>query len=259
MSFGELKNGAESQTRWFERNTQGGASLRIAMTHYNVNNLQKRVPVVGLVSRKSQQFMNLFTDPLSRASKQDGAYVISAHTHTPRPEVHERRFRIGCAAGARDCKPSRLSVAELNVGSTSDYSNYAAVVKLAPSAGSKGALHFTPMQPKRERCFAIWQDIEGHSFPKNVPIRGGLSNRGWAAIGADRPNRHAYRGFGWDDAQAVWANLDSYMKLRKERIYAECVGLYAAATEYGVDPVTGDRFASAPRGSHKASGADRYP
>ena len=258
MSFGEL-NGIESQTSWFERNARNPVEMRVALTHYTVDSLQKRIPIVGLISRKSQRFMNLFTDPATRRSNQNDAYVISAHTHTPRVDVHERPFRVGCSSSEPGCRVAHLRVAELNIGSTSDYSNYAAVVKLAPSHGAKGALHYEKLGADSGSCLGIWKDVEDHSFPNKLPLAAEGSNRGWAALAADRAHRHAYRRFGWEEAKAVWANLDSFAGREENGRAAECIGLYAAAIEYGIDPVTGRAFAPPPAQSHQPSGQDRYP
>jgi hypothetical protein len=258
MSFGKLNNGAQSQTSWFEQSTKEPVRLRVAMTHYNVESLQKKDPLLGRISRKSQRFMNLFTDPDTRASKQDGAYVISAHTHTPRIEVHKRPFRIGCTAGDRGCSPLRLEIAELNIGSTSDYSNYAAMVKLVPPGGVKGALHYKRLGAEPAECLDIWKEVAGHSFPRSVP-EAPPAKTGWAALGTGRLNRLAYQYFNWDDADAVWDRLDVHLKGRELGKEAECIGLYAAAMEYGIDPATGAAFAPKPPKSHQPTGGDRYP
>lgn len=223
MSFGAEREGIPSQTGWFMRNASNPVAMRIAMTHYHVRGLMKNIEGFVL-SRKSQEFMSLFTTPEApRKPNQNGAYVISAHTHKPKINVGPRRFSVACGMFRCD-QTQRFSVGEMNVGSTTDYSNYSTLVWLAPEANGPGALSYRRIELDRSRCPALYAELD----------RDGR----WASFGIDPSDRGNYRSFGFDRVRRLGEALKSYVGTDANR--ANCIGLFAAALEKkGIDPYTG--------------------
>jgi predicted phosphodiesterase len=224
MSFGEDRLGVASQTKWFERNASGPVSMRVALTHYDVTGLMKNIQGFALSSR-SQQFMNLFITPQApRKAVQNGAYVISGHTHNPEFVVAPRVFNVAC--GLLNCQPGNtFSVTELNVGSTTDSSNYSGLVRLLPSTNGPGSVYYSKVRTPEGACEAVAKDIEAKRFPN--AFNG--EQTGWKALGID-PDRIAwYRDFTFEQMQPMWANLDAYAGADATK--ANCIGLYAAELE----------------------------
>jgi hypothetical protein len=206
-----------SQTRWFERNAAEPVTMRVAMTHYNVSALRKKVPFVGAIADYTQRFMDLFTAPgAPRAIKQDAAFVVSAHTHNPEHRERTTQIRVRCDPTEKGCAPDqRFSIDELNVGSTTDYSNYSTLVHLAPAVGRTGDLFYERVEIDRSACPAVFAELD--------------KDNGWAALGIDRRRRHNYRDFDVDQVRRIWKHVEEFSRGDKTR--ANCIGIYAAALE----------------------------
>lgn len=204
-----------SQTRWFELNASEPVAMRVAMTHYNVSALQKKVPFLGAVANYTQRFMDLFTAPgMRRAVKQDAAYVISAHTHRPMHRERTTTIRVRCDKTEDGCAPTqRFSIEELNVGSTTDFSNYSTLVHLAP--GQAGEVFYERAEIDVSGCKAVYDELDRQNL--------------WAELGINRRKRHNYRNFTEDQVRAVWRNLAKFSNGDQAR--ANCVARYAAALE----------------------------
>ena len=227
MSFGVLP-GEEtlSQTSWFDRHASKDLPLRIALSHYDVTSLTKRVGPIQL-SRKSQRYADLFLggengrDPL-----QEHAYAISAHTHSKDNSVKDIGFRLDC--GLFFCRPGgNVSITELNIGSTTDFANYATLVKISP----ENTLSYQRIEGASDSCRDVYDKLEAFDFSK--PFRD--SSRGWGAIGIDDDKRYAYRDFTFAELAPLWANLEEFVG--EDPRTARCIGLYAAAIEHGADPM----------------------
>lgn len=206
-----------SQTRWFERNAAEPVAMRVAMTHYDVSGLRKKFPLVGAIANYTQRFMDLFTAPgAPRAVNQDAAFVVSAHTHNPAHRERSARIKVKCDPVGGRCAPvQRFSIDELNVGSTTDYSNYSTLVHLVPARGSPGDLFYERVGIDTAACRALFEQLDKEG--------------GWAAIGIDRRNRHNYRRFDVERVRAVWTRIEELS--RGDPARANCIGLYAAALE----------------------------
>ena len=228
MSFGSRPpSDTPSQTSWFERHARSFVAMRVALTHYDVPGLRKNVPFLGRISRRSQRFMDIFSRPgQPRRPNQQAAYVISAHTHRAVLDQSNRPFIIRCDDVGDGCGPAqRLSVSELNVGSTTDYSNYATLVRLEPHRDASGSLFYDRLDLDSSMCRAIYADIASHSFPNPVDS----TDTGLLALGINVDSRFSYRRFDYTAVQSVWANLESYVQ--QDRSRANCIGLLAAALE----------------------------
>lgn len=227
MSFGIRRGAVPSQTGWFQENAGDMVPVRVALTHYNVPGLRKSVPIFGTISSQSQQFMTLFSTPGSpRTANQQAAYVISAHTHDPDLRHAERRFRVGCRS--RGCEERQLlTVDELNIGSTTDFSNYSVMARVVTAAGTGGDIFYERVETEQAGCADLYAEVENHTFPYS--FRG--QNQGWRAIGVNRGDRHNYRRFALNEMRPIWANLESYAGSDAHR--ANCIGLVAAALEKG--------------------------
>ena len=233
MSFGaEPRDGVVSQTRWFEDNTGGRLPLRVALSHYDLPGLRKNVPLVGAVSKKSQQFMSLFTrGEAVRTPNQDSAFMISAHTHRPRPLSRPTTFATACGRFRCD-RDQRFSIAELNVGSTTDYSNYSTLVQVDARPGSPAALYYKRIDSEPRGCGDVYADLSLFRFARKFR---GRHDQGWPAIGIDPATRHNYRRFTFAELADLWANLEQFAGADARK--ANCIGLYASALEKGVDPL----------------------
>jgi hypothetical protein len=206
-----------SQTRWFERNAAEPVAMRVAMTHYNVSALRKKVPFFGAIADYTQRFMDLFTVPgAPRAINQDAAYVVSAHTHNPEHKERTTPIKVICDKTRRGCaRTQRFRIDEVNVGSTTDFSNYSTLVHLVPADGRAGDLFYERAEIDRTACKAIYEELD--------------KDDGWADLGIDRQARHNYRRFTSEQVRAVWTKVGEFSRGDPER--ANCIGLYAAALE----------------------------
>lgn len=221
-----------SQTTWFDRNASGYVKLRVALSHYDLAGLTKNLPLIGPVSHKTQLYMNLFTDGAqTRTPIQDEAYVATGHTHVREIKSKSFTFKMDCGR-FRCAKTNRFGITELNVGSTTDYSNYATIARFEFGKGLAGGLSYSRVEGEPDGCADIWDAISVQPFPRKLL---GLYDRGWKAIGIDRAKRTNYHKFGPSDVQDLWANLDAYAGNDAHR--ANCIGRYAAAVEAGVDPL----------------------
>ena len=227
MSFGRDASRILSQTDWFASHAGDHVPMRVALMHYDVPSLEKRV--FGLVlSRLSQRFMDLFSvSGNPRRPRQDAAVAISAHTHNKLHVVKPRRFLVGCKGSG--CEPrQKLELVEINIGSTTDFSNYATVVHLQPGAGATSTTRYTRVEAIKEGCRDVYQEVARTSFPNAFQ---GKYNRGWRAIGINPRDPHAYRHFEFNELTALWLNLERFggANLRK----AACMGRFAAMLEDG--------------------------
>lgn len=216
MSFGDSLKGLKSpsQTNWFVKNTQSGVAMRIALSHYNISKLK----FPGL--KYSQQFSNIFTTTDdSRKPKQDAAFVVTGHTHTQELEKVRTGFKIRSLNKI-------LWLNELNIGSTTDYSNHAALLELRPgSVGDKPAIGYVRLALDEAGCSRTYADIEKHTF--SYPVRG--ETQGWKGIGIDARKRTNYRKFNDSDIRNVRLNLDAFAGEDPAR--AICIGLRASIIE----------------------------
>lgn len=233
MSFRDDEStGLLSQTGWFDRNASEQASLRIALSHYDVAGLTKRVPLVGKASSKSQMYMNLFTDDNVEVRKpiQDSAYVVTGHTHVRKIKGNQFQFKMDC--GPIRCAPTnRFRIRELNVGSTTDYSNYATIAQFQFANAAEPSLGYRRVQIEPTECAAVWNEVATHQFPNALS---GHGNVGWLAIGVNKRKPTNYHSFRLDDVQKLWENLDEFVGTDQRK--AACIGLYAAAVEVKIDP-----------------------
>jgi len=233
MSFrDDAKRQIVSQTTWFDGNASDRRDLRVGLSHYDVASLTKHLPVVGRVSAKTQMYMQLFTRPAGETvneASQDLAYVVSGHTHVR--EIDGKLFTFKMDCGPILCaRTNRFGIRELNVGSTTDYSNYATIAQFDFGKVPAGNLSYRRVESEPEGCDTIWTEVGDYRFPNALQGK----DQGWAAIGIDRGNRHSYDRFVLADVQRLWANLDAYAGTDAHK--ANCIGLYAAAVEAGVDP-----------------------
>ena len=235
MSFrDEAGQSIPSQTKWFEDNSAPGATMRIAMMHYDLGALQKSLPVMGYVSSKAQKFANIFTaapaagaeSPL-RTRKQDSAYVLSAHTHAKEIGNITTQFKVKCKLWYPDCKGKQsFLVREINTGSTTDVSNYATIFGLQPrEAGRVTDLLFERLSADRQQCDRVNAVVANHMFRNPV---GGVE-KGWAAIGVTASNPHAYRDYGDADLRNIFHNLDDLAG--ENAAMSVCIGLESARVE----------------------------
>jgi UDP-2,3-diacylglucosamine pyrophosphatase LpxH len=231
MSFqDDAAKGILSQTSWFDRNASQPVDLRVGLSHYDVAGLTKRLPLVGKASSKTQMYMKLFTnDAATREPIQTSAYVVTGHTHVREAEGKLFLFKTKC--GNFSCaQTDRFRIRELNVGSTTDYSNYATFAQFQFAKGSEQKLGYARIETNPAECADVWSAMPGQEFPNS--LQG--STRGWLAIGIDRNKPTSYHGLQLKDAQQLWRNLDWYAG--KDQHKANCIGLYAAAVEVDVDP-----------------------
>ena len=136
--------------------------------HYNVTAVEKRLPVVGSISKLSKYLADLFTSPGNpRSSRQAAAFFISAHTHNYYYTVAPRVMTVGC--GHQGCEPEqRFRVTELNIGSTTDFSNYSTLADLRPASGAPGEIRYLRMKTEPEGCADVYARLEATVFPKEV-------------------------------------------------------------------------------------------
>lgn len=234
MSFGDPQGGVPSQTRWFEQNAGNQVAMRVALTHYDLRSLRKYVPMIPRpVGIWSQQFINLFTRPgTPRQPAQDAAYVISAHTHATDHNLRRPIFSIRCRIIYPNCRgAARFSVNELNIGSTTDNTNYSTIARLVPSTtGGGGSIHYARIPTSTAGCDLVHTDIEGRSFPHPVA----RNREGWKALGIDPRSPRNYRRFSLADIRNVFANLSEYAGADEAR--SRCIALRASAIEGGAYP-----------------------
>jgi len=206
-----------SQTTWFERNAAEPVAMRVALTHYDVSALRKKIPLAGAIANYTQRFMDLFTAPgAPRAIKQDAAYVVSAHTHNPKHRERTTQIKVKCDKVGSRCAPTqRFSIDELNVGSTTDFSNYSTLIHLAPVRRSAGDLFYERVEIDSSACRSVYDELD--------------KKDGWAAIGINRKDRYNYRKFNHARIQEIWARIAEFS--RGEPARANCIGRYAAALE----------------------------
>lgn len=232
MSFRD-EDGARwpSQIRWFERNaSQPSTGFRLAVSHYDVASLRKALPILGRVSAKSGRFADLFVGPPDSAGirqpLQHSAFVISGHTHVKQIDPKLFTFKLDC--GKWRCQPTnQFQLRELNVGATTDFSSYATVAQFDLNPAGKGQLRYRRVDADSSQCRSLYDEIAKKRFPSTV--RG--KDVGWKALGVYQD----YATFRMRDLEAVWQNLKLVSNSDPARV--ECIGLYAAAEESGVDPV----------------------
>ncbi|MFC3711239.1 hypothetical protein ACFOMD_01565 [Sphingoaurantiacus capsulatus] len=225
MSFGAPRNGIISQTGWFEGHVARRVDMRIALMHYDVEALRKKLPGVGAISKKSQQFMNLFTRDDATPLQAD-AYAVSAHTHAQGLGVFRTPFSLQC--GTIFCRPGdRPAIKELNVGSTTDHPSLSAVLRWNVASETDGGLRYEVIRPATTSCRAIEADLLAYHFPR--PVGADSAQTGWAALGIKRAVPNSYHGFKDADLKSIWENLSAFVKGETKR--GVCVGLEAAAVE----------------------------
>lgn len=218
MSFIDLE-GATSQTTWL--NTQGEQSLAsgatpdvlVALTHYDVPSLRKKVIIP--VSRQTQRIGDIFSKN-GRKYYRDAPFVLSGHTHTRRT----KRFSTGIVEDRKEV----VRLEELNIGSTTDYPSLSAVARFGRN-GARAAMSYEALTPSRESCDAILSELESTPFPNAVS---GMA-RGREAVALSRTRRTAYRFLNATAAQAVFANIDAFVRGSSRR--AVCLGLEGGAME----------------------------
>lgn len=222
MSFGPARAGLPSQTSWFA-DAATPVAVRVGLSHYDLPSLRKNLFGIPL-SLKSQRLMDLFVDPTGRP-RQSAAWFISGHTHVEANSRQASVFSTKC--GLLTCTPGHSwTLHELNVGSTTDFGNEAALVRI--SAGGDGAppsLRTTDMAADRSGCPPVWRAIAEHRFPRAV--RGVTT--GWGALGVSL-RAQDYQTYGETEHADVAANLASFVR---EPPQAVCIGLKAAAVEKG--------------------------
>lgn len=232
MSFGERAGEATpSQTSWFDSNASEQVAVRIALSHYNLVKLSKNLEVLRL-SHKVQRFGDIFLGGGNpQAPIQGGAYLISAHTHYPKTTVEPITLKLKCNAFA--CQPfgPRVRFKELNIGSTTDYSNYAVLAQLAKGAESGFDLHYRRVDSEPPSCADVYSEMADFKFDRKFL---GLHGEGWKAVGIDTEDPVSYRKYEYEELAALWANLEQFA--REDIRRATCVGLYSAAIEAEEDP-----------------------
>lgn len=226
-----------SQTYWFKQYATSSVDqkgIRIALTHYNLGSLKRNVPFIKfgdrrrIGSRKSQRFSRLFTDENPTRNKlQEFAYVLSGHTHNSVIEEAEPIFMEGCfpLIPGLCSRHNRFKIKELNVGSTTDFPSYAALVSLNMDSAESGQLLYSYAHADRASCAPVYAELRNFSFPTRLEG----TRTGWRAIGIDQANRENYRGYDLDRMTIVWDNLAAFVDNNEHR--AECIGLYSAAVE----------------------------
>lgn len=263
MTFVDLP-GIQSQAAWFRGQSLAAspagapadrAEFRVALSHYDLQGLKAQLFHVKF-SSKTQRFMDLFLDHAGAATSpwaynQNAAFFISAHTHTETYRAETFPYVAPCTGhgASRRCPTEQPAIAELNIGSTTDYSNYATVVTLGRTEEGMGSLRYRRIAPEAKSCRDVFGDILTYPFPAAfTDVRSGVSGAmtGWNAIGINRPTPVAYGYYDFAQAQLIWRNLDDFTKtpdqanvedLAKAAHRANCIGLYAAALEAGrVDP-----------------------
>lgn len=225
MSFGEREGEQTvSQSVWFDQNASETVPLRMAVSHYDIPGLRKNISVANL-SRKSQRFADLFlknTDPIE--ATQTDAYVVTAHTHYEINGAKEIPFKLNC--GKFFCRPGgKIKIGELNIGSTTDYANYATLVRVNPIGDNK--MLYRRVESEPPGCADVNAAMENYEF-KDKQV-------GWEAIGVSHKNSVNYRDFTYKNVAPIWTNLEEFAGTDQHR--AKCIGLYAAAVEKKVDPV----------------------
>lgn len=225
MSFGTHPSGVLSQTDWLIRNSADFVPLRVALMHYDVRSLQKRVLGVTF-SRLSQRFADLFSNPGNpRTPRQQSAVAISAHTHAAINDSSKRRFKVG-GGGSDGEKRQAVEVVELNIGSTTDFSNYSTLVQFGRAEGGIET-RFTRLDTVAADCGDVFRQVASWPFPNE--FRG--HTRGWRAIGIDPKDRRNYRKFKENEMDALWKNLDHVAGSDPHK--AACIGRLAAVREEG--------------------------
>lgn len=236
--------GITSQTTWFDRHASGRVNVRLGLSHYDVRGLTRLIPFLGKTSSKTQRYMNLFTaeDESQSGAKpekfpvQDKAYIVTGHTHAKK--IANKLFKFSTDCGTFSCaKTNQFRIRELNVGSTTDYSNYATIAQIELDPSSESRMYYRRMDSEangaagKAACIDVWNAIPDITFPEAVKGH----DKGWLAIGIDRKKRTNYQDFDFGVASALWRNLDAYAGADRHK--ANCIGLYAAAVEAGVNPL----------------------
>lgn len=214
-----------SQTNWFvetQRNLQKlePAAILVGLSHYDVPALRKQVPFIVL-SRKTQLLANLFVDPASGQNFfREGAFFASAHTHTQKM----KKLSTGITKGGETI----LSLAELNVGSTTDYPSLSTIVRFSRE-GSEPRMSYEPVRPSDEGCADVLSDLNATVFPDYS----GAHGTGRDAVFLNEQSPFAYRDLNDDQpgANAVFARLDTFIGNAPHR--AVCLGLEAGRLEAG--------------------------
>ncbi len=219
--------GPLSQNEFFRRHldrVRKDIPLRFALMHYPVGSLTlRKVPWIGkLIGMPgySQRFLDLFV-----AKAQDGAqpslrqldgFVLSGHTHEPTaPRLTPYRAFVG-----------RYSIGELNVGSTTDYPNHAALVRVASAAGGRSALEYRVVQLSEEECEPVYARIDEAT---------------WKSFGIELAVPKNYREFDADRKREVFDKLTDFVKLdtpEMRLLKARCIGRMSSWVEHEHYPST---------------------
>ncbi|GAA4725038.1 hypothetical protein H9L13_12550 [Sphingomonas lutea] len=228
VSVGADDNGVPSQMGWFKQTTANDVPMRVALTHYDLPSLTKKAGPFGKLSSLDWNLADLFTtrgEP--RIARQIAGFWISAHTQNTRHSVQSEYFDVGCLRRSCGEARQRLFVTELNIGSTTDHSNYGTIAEFRPSASGPGEIRFDRVDVEPHGCDDVYRLVATTKFPNAV--QGTTS--GWAALGISFTDRHNYWRFDHAEAKRIWANLD---KLAASDVHrAACIGRLAAQVEAG--------------------------
>lgn len=187
--------GKQSQVGWFKNNTAAPVAMRVGLTHYNVAHLRSS-SLLRWAMRGREGLIDLFADKDKQPeARQISAFLISGHTHTQVYKVHDAHFYSPCL-GAPGCSfKQKILLAELNVGSTTDYTNLVTVLRLNPGDRREDSTMIYERQgPDAAACSAAFNALADFQFSKpgadaakqdgsEIPDWATDQTKGWRALG----------------------------------------------------------------------------